>query len=341
VNFALFCPRANHLKILGPIMAEARYRGHTVSFMVAPADPKGAGALAHIEREVGGPIVSQMAFQTQIFDWAVAVGLRTAPELRARTRPAVKWAALDHAGDNLMFCLEGDTLDGWDVATTLSEEARDFTASLRAKTAAGLLPIGYPELDQLQTVVGDRAACRAKWNLPQGRFIRLFGPAARPAALGRWRRQWFEHFRYRTLLRNVRGWSPDNLLVAKTRAKHRDPSWLAQYCDRIIGDESFYPFTTLELLMAADHYVGFASALSIEAAAVGIPQTTLHGWPPEKGEWPSYWPLKREFFVKGDFSTNGLWRDDLSRAERRIACERWAGPLDGKASARFLDLLEA
>lgn len=312
--------------------------------MVAPADPKGAGALGHVERELGGPIISQMAFQTHRFDWAVAVGLRTAPELRQRTRPRVRWASLDHCGDNLMFCLEGDTLDGWDLTTTLSEEARAFCKTLPSGAVLksfdygnreDLMPIGYPELDQLHTVIGDRAACRAKWNLPDGRFIRLFGPAARPPALGRWRRWLFERFRYRTMLRNIRGWSPDNLLVAKTRAKHRDPSWLGQYCDRIVDDRSFYPFTTLELLVAADQYVGFASAMSIEAAAVGIPQTTLYGWPPEKGEWPSYWPLKKEFFV------NGLWRDGLSRDERRRACERWAGPLDGKASSRFLDLLEA
>ena len=119
------------------------------------------------------------------------------------------------------------------------------------------------------------------------------------------------------------------------------------------------------LVRAADLYVGFASAMAIEACAVGIPQVHLHGWPPEAAEWPSAAPFKQRFFIE----KGGLWNVAGSRSvtcygedwpmrlhetlddtlaefsltgpgAMRRACERWAGPLDG-ASARFLDALES
>ena len=365
MKFAFLIPRANHVKIIGPVWDEAKRRGHQVEAIVTPADVKGAGVMAHVQAELGGPIQSPLGLSETRFDWAVAVGLRTALDLRLRTRPRLKWAALDSTGDNLTYLLEGDPIDGWDFISLLSVEASAFAGQLGAKTE-GLLCHGYPELDQLSTVIGDRAACRAKWNLPGQKMV-LFGPAARPIRLGRVRRWWFQQLRYRHVLWVLRRWAEmaGFVIIAKTRAKHRDPGYLRRYCDRIVVDESFDPFTTLELLRAADLYVGFASAMAIEACAVGIPQVHLHGWPPEEAEWPSAAPFKQRFFIE----KGGLWNVAGSRSvtcygedwpmrlhetlddtlaefsltgpgAMRRACERWAGPLDG-ASARFLDALES
>lgn len=364
MNLAFLVPRANHLKIIGSVVTEALRRNHEISFVATPADPKGAGVLAFLQVEFPNvPIVSQMALRQRRFDWAVAVGLRTAPDIRRQTRPRIRWAALDHAGDNLLAIREDpDTTDNWDFLSFLSSQAMAW-----ADVAEGHLAQGYPELDQLGSVIGDKEACRKKWNLPAGRFVVVVGTAARPAGMNRMRRWWFDQYRYWAVMRELRQWADmaRATIITKTRAKHGDPAWLTRYCDRIVGDVSFYPFTTLELLRAADLYIGFASAMAIEACAIGVPSVHLYGWPPEVAEWPSGKPFKEEFFIRegGLWNCSGSrsvacygedWRFRLHEAidtvlmERdfkgadsmRIACERWAGPLDGRASARLLNALE-
>ena len=370
MRLVLYCPRANHLKILGPICAEATRRGHDV-LVVAPAgDVKGGDALIHARAELGGmvPVTDRWRLAEFAPEWALAVGLRTAPTLRRLTRRrGVRWCALDHCGDNLSYFIEdASATDNWDLTFTLAPEPAAFAAQA-VQFEVGALPVGYPELDQIGTVIGDKAACRAKWNLPPTGLIVVVGTAARPAGMIRLRRWWFNQYRYWAVMRELRRWADmaRATVVAKTRVKHNDPAWLPRYCDRIVGDVSFYPFTTLELLAAADLYVGFASAMAIEAAALGIPSVHLYGWPPEAAEWPSGRPFKEQFFMR----EGGLWNCPGSRSvacygedwrfrlheaidtvlmERgfkgpglmRAACERWAGPLDGKASSRVLDALE-
>ena len=367
MRLLLWIPRAPHLKILGSVAAEATRRGHDVLAVAPAGDVKGGDALIHARGELGSmvPVTDRWRLTDFRPHWALAVGLRTAPTLRRLTRRrGVRWCALDHCGDNLSFLLEGESTNGWDAVSLLSVEG----ARLAGSMTEGVACQGYPELDQLTTVVGDRAACRAKWNLPQDQHVLFFGTAACPIRLGRVRRWWFEQMRYWRIVRILRQWADEHgaFIVAKTRAKHRDPAWLLRYADKVVGDVSFYPFTTLELLRAADLYVGFASAMAIEACAVGIPQVHLYGWPPEWAEWPSGWPFKREFFLKagglwncpgsvavacwGDrwWQTVGAHLDAVPLALMRngtefmqAACERWAGPLDGQASSRVLDLLEA
>ena len=370
MRLLLWVPRSNHIKVIGPVAAEATRRGHEVLAVAPAGDVKGGDALIHTRAELGGmvPVMDRWRLAEFTPEWALAVGLRTAPTLRRLTRGrGVRWCALDHCGDNLIHFVEDEaSTDNWDLTFTLAQEPAAFAARL-ADYECGAMPIGYPELDQLDSVIGDKATCRVKWNLPQHQKIVLFGPAARPIRLGRVRRWWFHHVYYRRILWGLRQWAnmTGALIVAKTRTKHGDPTWLGRYCDRIIGDEAFYPFTTLELLRAADLYVGFASAMAIEAAAIGLPQVHLHGWPPERGEWPTALPLKRAFFI----DKGGLWNCVGSRSvacygedwpmrlhetlddvltefslagadEMRHACERWAGPLDGHASARIVDALE-
>lgn len=351
MKILLFLPRSNHLKILGPVAVEALGRGHEVRIFIPPGDVKAGSDPPHhrVAIELPGVVLAD-SLQS---DWIIAVGLRTGLVERTQTRiSGLRWAALDSCGDNLTYLAEdGEALrKGWDLVTTFGPGS-----------------IGYPELDQLERADMTREACRAKWNLPAGQFVVLLGTAAWPAHLGRLRRCWFEIVRYRRIIASVRRWCEQRgaLLIAKTRAKHRDPSWLGEVCDRVIRDVSFHPFTTLELLRAADFYIGFASAMAIETCAVGLQQLHLHGWPPNRSEWPSQRPMKEQFYM----ASGGLWNCPASRSAscygpswkywldlkalpsegplpedfsaQRRACERWVGPVDGKASARFLDLLEA
>jgi len=153
---------------------------------------------------------------------------------------------------------------------------------------------------------------------------------------------------YRAILGTIRAFADrhDCLVVAKTRDKHpRLPSGLA---DRVIGDESFHPFTTLELMVAADYAVGLAGGWAVEAEAAGLPHLDILAYPQEAYEHPALLDFRRELY--GDDS--GLWRGP--RVYTRAGWDWLAGwarsgamgvrePVrhDGKASSRVADVIEA
>lgn len=387
MKLAFYVPRLNHLKILAPVAAAARQRGHEcvelrpVGQLCGPKDDAGKmlghdPAFKPFDLSIGIADAVDAEIHLRDVDWAVTVGLRTAPAIRAYTRASgVKWAALDHVGDNLLYVLEygKDALADWDLATTLAEEPQRF-AALASKEEYdcafdALEPIGYPELDQLALPWMTKAACRAKWNLPEGKIV-LFAPAARPANLSRLSRWWWGRHDYPFIARQVRRFCDRHgaLLVTKTRAKHGDPPWLQRMSDSYIGETCYYPFDTLELVVAADLVVGgFASALAVEAAAVGRPQIWLHAWSPERSEWARMLPLRRPFFSDSGGLWNHAgartihcfgprWREHLrhwaewgswpilteaARTQNCQAVTRWAGPQDQKSADRVLDLLES
>lgn len=377
MKIAFYVPRLNHLKIVGPVAAAARRRGYEcvmlspVGTLCGPKDDVGRmlgydPALKPFDMGIGIADATDAEIHLRDVDWAVAVGLRTAPAIRAYTRASgVKWAALDHVGDNLLYVLEyGEVaIKEWDCVTTLAPEPRDAAA------AWSLEPVGYPELDQLALSGMTRDACRAKWNLPAKGNIVLFAPAARPANLTRLYRWWWGRHEYPFIVRQVRRFCDRQgaLLVTKTRAKHGDPPWLQRMSDRYIGETCYYPFDALELVVAADLVVGgFASALAVEAAAAQRCQVWLQAWPLEASEWPRMRPLRQPFFS----GPGGLWNHagartlhcfgprwrehlrhwaewgawpvltDSARGQNSQAVTRWAGPIGG-ASERFLELLEA
>ena len=393
MRLAFWLPRSTHLKILCPIAAAARQRGDHCLALYPSGTLKGPKddarpavgvdpALVPFDaaREVADEVDAEIHLRN--VDWTVAVGLRTAPAIRAYTRVSgIRWIALDGLGDNLLYILESgkDALADWDLAVTLATDPRTFTAQellgtpgydyAAAETTAGMPAIGYPELDQLALPGMTREACREKWNLPERQKIILFAPAARPANLTRLHRWWWGRTDYPFIARQVRRFSDRHgaLLLTKTRAKHRDPPWLAGLSGRVVGETCYYPFDTLELLVACDLVVGFVSTLAVETAAVGRPQVWLHAWPPEDSEWPKNLPIRKAFFL----AQGGLWNHagaramncfgprwrehlrhwaelgawpvltDQGRAAMRGALERWAGAVDGQASTRFLDLLES
>ena len=134
--------------------------------------------------------------------------------------------------------------------------------------------------------------------------------------------------------------------MAKTRAKHpRLPPGLA---DRVIGDESFHPFTTLELMVAADYAVGLAGGWAVEAEAAGIPHLDILAYPQEAYEHPVLLDFRKEIYGR-------LWdRVEAYRTDGQCGwrwlqgwpeCGGWFGrqPIahDGKASSRAADVIEA
>ena len=69
------------------------------------------------------------------------------------------------------------------------------------------------------------------------------------------------------------------VLIAKTRLKHRDPDYTAEFFDAIFDDVTYFPFTTLELLSVSSLYFGFASMSVIETVNLGIFSITAHHLP--------------------------------------------------------------
>jgi hypothetical protein len=375
MRFAFWISRLTHLKVAAPVAAAARRRGHAcvslhpVGRLCGPKDDAERGvrydpALKPFNLSVAISDETDAEIHLRDVDWVVAVGLRTAPTIRAYTRASgVKWACLDHVGDNLLYPLEGwQPADAeWDCLTTLAEGPRAFTEGQDHLLPLGrallqtMRPVGYPELDQLALPGMTREVCREKWNLPREGRIVLFAPAARPANLGRLRRWWWGRQDYPFIARQIRRWCDRHgaFLLTKTRAKHGDPPWLQDISDLSVSDGVYYPFNTLELLVAADVVVGFASALAVEAAAVGRPQLWLHAWPPRRSEWPAYLPLRERYFLQrgGLWNNAGTgqiecfgprWREFLQRwavewpwpvlteeglQAMRQATERWAGTL--------------
>ena len=316
----------------------------------------------------------------------------------------VRWCSLGYIYEELLqVALDGvGVLDDWDVPTTFTQTAVDRLGELLrehgvegGERGAAFRPIGFVECDQVAGF--DKAALRAKYGLPQDRPIICFatsppfpslraaspamrwlfrqswyrGAAVTGAAATLWRGRW-PHVDYvagyRDILGGLRRFADRHgaVLVGKTRGKHEDPGYVGRAMDLFLGDGAFHPFRTLELLHAADVYVGMYSSTAFEAAFVGRPALTIVPFPPELVEHPFFFQLKRDFF----FGAPGIWNapgfseqahtwnrrgwaafDEWARhaplatrvdaATRSAVVERTIGFDDFKASARFLDLVEA
>ena len=113
MRIGFFLNRRNHLKIIGPVAAEAKRRGHEVVAVIGGDGPKD-DASAPWAKETGlfDKIIANHDEGT--LSWIIAVGLRTAPIERegCRNRAAgymidpprggihvPRWAALAHCGD--------------------------------------------------------------------------------------------------------------------------------------------------------------------------------------------------------------------------------------------------
>lgn len=321
--------------------------------------------------------------------------------LRPSRRRGVRWCSLGYIQEELLQLLEDglDGLDDWDVLTTLSEAGLVATAALLreqgvpdASRVLRLVPIGFVELDQVAGF--DRVALRRQHGIPAARPVIYFATAARPrlralglsalflgdlhprlrvGAMARhlWGRRYAEMdyvATYPEIVRVVHRFARRHgaYLIAKTRAKHNDPDWIARYVDRLFSDGAYFPFLTLELMHLADVYVGLPSASALEAAFIGRRMTHVLPYPLEVYENPAFIPLRREFYAEpgGLWNAPGLaqyfrgyrrpewdalreWGEhgelapEVDSAVRRAVVQKVIGFDDFKASARFLDLVES
>lgn len=364
MKIALYCPRYNHLKLLAPLAAELLRRWHAVRYWYPAKDVAGDKDDAwrdafRLQRE-GGAAAHFVDSRPAEIDALVTVGLRLPAGLSGS-----RWRrrfALDYHEEAMIHAHEGWWTDDAEVLTWTDAHARRLGAICPGRTAH---VVGFPELDQLAGM--DRAACRAKHGLPAAGNILLLMPAARPHLLRpRWAAWWYRTMpwalpwapgswpwadrvpSYRAILELIRAFADrhDCLIVAKTRAKHpRLPPGLA---DRVIGDVSFHPFTTLELMVAADYAVGLAGGWAVEAEAAGLPHLDILAYPQEVYEHPVLLDFRKELYG-GD---SGFWRGP--KVYTRAGWEwlaRWARtssagfrePIrhDGKASSRAADVIEA
>lgn len=375
MRIAFFMSRANQLRVHGPVIRAAAKRGHECHFLVSPDVPLLGTMPCPVE-----PLLHST--QVAAFQVLVGVGMLPHPMLSAARLAAPKtlFCALPYLQEELLrIKTDGScALALWDIVGTGSQEGLDclvehlgWPTLTEAWLRQRVIPVGSPLLDGLEGM--DSSACREKHGLPVGQPLLCFGTAARPHLLGKWRvraymapsvlpAELLGDVSYLTILRAVRRYADRHgaFVIAKTRDKHRDPHYVRRYVDRLISDESHWPATTLEVLMASHLYVGIASAMSIEAAACGVPQYTFLPYDLVRAEHPLYLPFRRRFYLQA----GGLWNStslmsqcfDLRRTLAPLYAWRdmapWpTGPtalaslyrLTGPpgASDRFLDLVEA
>lgn len=190
----------------------------------------------------------------------------------------------------------------------------DFLAKVNpAKVASAkkIVAIGNPEFDQQEQCGFDRKQIREKYKLPRDKKIiftispptySVIAPYRRiflkkwatvavnlPFVKQRFRRYArskpgtiitdFDAMRgYETILKTIREFADRNNAIIICKRRNKDKiTWPAEkkYLDRIFDEGSFYPFRTLELLYAADMYIGFESHCVLEAIAMGTPAISL------------------------------------------------------------------
>lgn len=266
----------------------------------------------------------------------------TVQRLRAASlQTGTKWIALPYlfAQDQFIVASPRVALATWDlicvpgphsadyIRSHLNGAASEVTRALRDR----LVITGYPELDGIDTL-SDEKTIRHNYGLPLDKPIVFLAPSARlypqsnhsrtmHGVESRFLNEWdfsphglvglVASMRYpvvtsyRRFLSVLRAFADRNnaCLVAKTRAKHRDPHYLTDYVDYVFNDQSFFPFTTLELLRVSSLYVGFWSVTALEAVAMGLYAVTMVSIPLRLTE-----PIERLAW-SGEFyhRPGGLW----------------------------------
>ena len=216
--------------------------------------------------------------------------------------------------------------------------------------------IGMTALDALPLV--DPAAVRAKYNLGDRPILLLF--ALKFGGVNHlWRQTTYRWWHYMKLLRAIRAYCDRHgyALVVKTREKNHDPAFVRDLADRVIGDESLWPYTSAELVRVAALAIHFQSGAVFECAAARVPQLSIAMPQPHLAHlgghdvffstaprslqhWPGVvqsvgWQDAAYLFAHGR-----VW-DTTIGYERMAYADRFVGPLDGKSAVRVLDMIEA
>jgi hypothetical protein len=255
----------------------------------------------------------------------------------------VKWVALPDgfSQDALVASDIPSVLANWDLVCTvgarsirylerfLGDVAPEAARAVRGRVHA----VGYPEFDGLSSMA-DAGAIRQKYGLPADKRIVLMATAPRmvPLSVNTWMARGLDaRFRgdpgwsirglaaratavryplvieYRRYLAALRRFADENdaIVVAKTRAKHQDADYVRDSVDHLVSDQSFFPFTTLELLRTASLYFGFYSNTASEAVMSGVYALTALFIPPAVAQVYPKWTALAELMSWGQ---EGLWR---------------------------------
>ncbi len=171
--------------------------------------------------------------------------------------------------------------------------------------------VGFPQLDQAKSL--NREKICAKYGIPVESKILVYLPFPWRVPFCKWSHIFYKpQSRFlkiaRLLLRGdfasvlnvfkaaddrqlahvIREFSDSNdaFFIVKARAKNNIPSYLTAVADRVIFDESYHPYTIMELLSVADLCIHFYSDAVKESVALGVPSICLG--PASPSDWHCY-----------------------------------------------------
>ena len=342
--------RRGFFKVTGPVIDEAIRRGHAV-YLVRDYDSK-PGEAVHV-RELMARWPDAVTIP-RVFAAGIPVDATIGdPSIHTMTDLPGKHYALDFVWEQRMRPALSGVVRCWasDYHRQLFGEPspldqRDYWAG----------PVtGMTALDGLTAI--DPVKVRASLSVPEGRTIVVLF-ALKFSVPNLYRRTFFKWFPYRKLLMAVRRYCDkrDALLIIKTRTKNQDPPFVAALADHVVTDTDLYPYTALQLMTVADLAIHFQSGAVFEAAAANVPQLAIRIPQPHIAHLPGhdvffsrdprslqYWPGVVQSADLPEairlLDSGRVWRSVDRRAREHYA-EQYLGPLDGKASARVLDLVE-
>ena len=254
--------------------------------------------------------------------------------------------------------------------------ARPWSAETIERFRTHAVRTGYPLLDSALGIDGD--AVRARWGLPaQAPIVGCLASPYGAVLAAPWEKAFAAGTRRSRLYWNwkAKGWrgigSPDPgepqvmqalkrfadkngaPLVVKMRHTQDAAPWMRKLADRIVGEESYYPHSAVELAAISSVMFGFFTTGAPEAVAAGHPFVNL-GIPGYNRET---WERLASMFV-GMFDQPGVAQTiaagewirrapdmrladfALDPAAHRAYAHRFCGPLDGRHSARVVRAAE-
>jgi len=210
-----------------------------------------------------------------------------------------------------IYCYSRNWIEWWKKYVVLKnmvgEPAREqFFKDIDKKCVV----TGFCELDQVKDFKAGEI--RKKYNIPVNKKVVLLMPfpfrlssvwlnsvyTPQPAFLKRLKLMWHRAGEYLPdvykkiddleVTKAIRAFCDRNdaVLVVKGRIKNPIPKYVRKMADFLFLDESFYPFTTLELLFISNLTIAYCSMTILESALMGIPSVCII---PKPGKlWPGY-----------------------------------------------------
>lgn len=240
-------------------------------------------------------------------------------------------------------------------------------------------PVGTPSLDDLlrldknkirkrlgisndQKVVG---LLPSPWDNPIGYFCGELNMASNPLNViklaivyNKYKElpSWFRVPKDKDLVTGLRAFcnSNDAALVTKLRKSRRPRTYLQKDADMIIGEDGYFPHTSLELFAIADVCFGFCTSGAFECVAAGTSYVDINlpffskrnviKYTTPTLEVCSQWK-GAVFEVPPEFVAAGLPKKSLSsfsidKNEQRSYLNHFTGPCDGLSSQRMMSIIE-